>query len=265
MFSRWPIRVRLAAGFSAGLLVVLVLAGAFVFIQLRHSLNDAIEVNLAARAADTEALIEGTPAANIDLGGSRVGEGESTFTQILTPGARVVEATFPGGEPVVDRAALAEAADRPVYSEPVEVAGLDGPFRTEAFPVEGTAGKRIAVVGVTIGDREEALDGVLRAFAVGGPFALLLASLIGYGLGGRALAPVEAMRSRAREITLDRAGERLPRPAARDELQHGSPTRLTRCSTGLRARFSASGYLSPMPAMSCALRWPSSSRKSSSR
>ncbi len=95
---------------------------------------------------------------------------------------------------------------------------LDGPFRTEAFPVEGTAGMRIAVVGVTIGDREEALDGVLRAFAVGGPFALLLASLIGYGLGGRALAPVEAMRSRAREITLDRAGERLPRPAARDEL-----------------------------------------------
>lgn len=224
MFGRWPIRIRLAAGFSAGLLVVLVLAGAFVFIQVRHSLNDAIEISLAARAGDARSIIEGTPSREIDLGGRPVGEEESTFTQILSPGGRLIASTFPASEAVVGPGVLREAADRTAYSEPVEVAGLEGPFRTEAFRVQGPYGKRIAVVGVTISDRQETLSLIGKSFAIGGPLALLLASMIGYLLGARALAPVEAMRSRAREITLDRAGDRLPRPAADDELRRLADT-----------------------------------------
>ena len=67
-------------------------------------------------------------------------------------------------------------------------------------------------------DREEALAGLAGAFLIGGPIALLLASGLGYLLAGRALAPVEAMRRRAAEITLERSGERLPLPRADDEI-----------------------------------------------
>ena len=76
----------------------------------------------------------------------------------------------------------------------------------------------------TTRDRAEALSGISRAFALGAPLALLVASGIGYLLGARALAPVEAMRSRARQITFDEGGERLPVPVAEDELHNLADT-----------------------------------------
>jgi two-component system, OmpR family, sensor kinase len=48
--------------------------------------------------------------------------------------------------------------------------------------------------------------------------AVLLASVFGYLLASAGLRPVEAMRRRAREISLEQPGERLPLPAARDEV-----------------------------------------------
>jgi two-component system, OmpR family, sensor kinase len=48
---------------------------------------------------------------------------------------------------------------------------------------------------------------------------VLLASLLGYLLAGFALKPVEAMRARAAEVSLAAGGERLPLPAARDEIR----------------------------------------------
>ncbi|MGH3342444.1 MAG: sensor histidine kinase, partial [Carbonactinosporaceae bacterium] len=68
-------------------------------------------------------------------------------------------------------------------------------------------------------DRDEALAGLIASFAVGGPAAVLLASGIGYLLATAGLAPVEAMRRRAREVSLTDDGDRLPLPAARDEVR----------------------------------------------
>ena len=56
------------------------------------------------------------------------------------------------------------------------------------------------------------------AFLIGGPLALLLASLAGYALAGAALRPIEAMRRRAQEISTSSLHERLPVPAADDEV-----------------------------------------------
>jgi signal transduction histidine kinase len=68
-------------------------------------------------------------------------------------------------------------------------------------------------------DRDEALAGVVTSFVVGGVIAILLASGIGYLLARAGLAPVEAMRRRAREVSLARADERLPLPEAHDEVR----------------------------------------------
>jgi signal transduction histidine kinase len=46
-----------------------------------------------------------------------------------------------------------------------------------------------------------------------------LASLLGYLLATAGLRPVEAMRRRAGEVSLDRRGERLPLPEAKDEIR----------------------------------------------
>jgi two-component system, OmpR family, sensor kinase len=74
-------------------------------------------------------------------------------------------------------------------------------------------------VGQSLDDRDETLSGLAASFAVGGPIAVLLASIAGYLLAATGLRPVEAMRRRAREVSLTRPGERLPLPAARDEIR----------------------------------------------
>jgi two-component system, OmpR family, sensor kinase len=77
-------------------------------------------------------------------------------------------------------------------------------------------GDNLIVVGRSLEERDEVLAGLIAAFAVGGPIAVVLASLLGYVLAGSGLRPVEAMRRRAADLSLD---ERLPLPLARDELR----------------------------------------------
>ncbi len=67
-------------------------------------------------------------------------------------------------------------------------------------------------------DRDDVLAGLITTFAVGSPVAALVASVLGYVLAGVALRPVEAMRARAAEVSLAPGDERLPLPAAHDEI-----------------------------------------------
>jgi heavy metal sensor kinase len=94
------------------------------------------------------------------------------------------------------------------------VPGLDEPARMLALTVDG----RVLVVGATRENRAEILRSLLAAFLIGGPLALLLASLAGYALAGAALRPIEAMRRRAAEISTSSLAERLPVPPAQDEV-----------------------------------------------
>jgi two-component system OmpR family sensor kinase len=59
----------------------------------------------------------------------------------------------------------------------------------------------------------------VSSFALGGAVATLLASGLGYLLATVGLAPVEAMRRQAGEVSLLRPDQRLPLPAARDEIR----------------------------------------------
>jgi signal transduction histidine kinase len=76
----------------------------------------------------------------------------------------------------------------------------------------------VIVVGASREDREESLASLLAVLLTGGPIALLLAALAGYGLASAALRPVAAMRAEAAEISRLGSGTRLPVPAGRDEL-----------------------------------------------
>ena len=62
------------------------------------------------------------------------------------------------------------------------------------------------------------LPAAARRELLGGPIALLLASLAGYGVAAAALRPVEAMRLQASEIGDTELGRRLPMPHAEDEI-----------------------------------------------
>ena len=97
--------------------------------------------------------------------------------------------------------------------------------------------------GRSLEDRDETLAGLVAAFAIGGPLAILLASLLGYGLAAGALRPVEAMRRRATEVSLEerrraaaaaRGPGRDPRPGPDAERDAGPPARLVRARAAVR-------------------------------
>ena len=77
----------------------------------------------------------------------------------------------------------------------------------------------ILVVGTSREDAQEALKQLRDQLLVGGLLALVVAGGLGYGVAGAGLRPIEQMRARAATISDRSAGERLPLPAADDELR----------------------------------------------
>jgi len=218
MLDRLSIRARLTAAFAAAMLLILALAAVFVYLTVESDLEEALDESLSARADDVAALV-GTREGGIDgprLDVQRVGEDEEGFAQLVDADGRLLRATVPEAEPAITAGEAASAADRAIFITR-EQPGIDGEARILARPA-GEVGTSVVVVGASTEDNEETLAGLAGAFAVGAPVALLLASGLGYVLAGRGLAPIEAMRRRAGEITLEHSGERLPLPPADDEV-----------------------------------------------
>lgn len=198
--------------------VVLILTGIFVYLRLDSDLDRAIDDGLRSRADDVAALIVQADSGLADGGSVRLAESEEAFAQVLMPDGSVLDATPGASQPALDRSEIA-GLDAPVILDHRQVSGIEGEARLLARPVTAQGSSLIVVVGATVSDRGEALDGLLRALVLGGPIAVLLTSGIGYLLAGFSLAPVEAMRRRAQEVTLARSGERLPLPEAQDEIR----------------------------------------------
>jgi two-component system, OmpR family, sensor kinase len=183
--SRLPIRVRLTLAFAAAMVLVLAAAGVFVYAWVRADLDEGITETLQTRAVA------------VARSGAAAGAADDGFAQILAADGRLVESA--GG---------ARGAVEPVSGDR-RVPGIDGTARVLAH----AAGGDTVVVGQSLDDRDEVLAGLVAAFAIGGPLAVVLASILGYALAGAGLRPVEAMRRRAAA-----GAERLPLPAAHDEI-----------------------------------------------
>ena len=168
---------------------MLVAAAAFVYVQLRADLDESVDAALDSRAA---AVARGGAQAGL------AGDPEDGFAQLQSRDGRIIESA--GGSPGPVEAVSGER----------RVPGIDGTARVLARP----AGANMVVVGQTLEDRDEVLAGLIAAFAIGGPLAVVLASLLGYALAGAGLRPVEAMRRRAAA-----GDERLPLPEAHDEIR----------------------------------------------
>ena len=209
--SRLPIRLRLTLAFALAMALVLAATGAFLYFRLASSLDETIDEGLRARAAELARLVQNNPTL---LRGSAAGD--ESFGQVLLPDGGVIDGTPQiGDDPLVGEAVRANAADGEVMLERGGVQGIEGRVKLLAVPLP--AGQTL-VVGASLEERDEALAGLLGELLIIGPVALLLASLLGYGIGTLALRPVEAMREEANAISASEPGRRLPVPAARDEV-----------------------------------------------
>lgn len=219
MLGRLSIRARLTIAFAGALLLVLALAGLVVYQRLDSELTQSVDNGLASRADDLAALVATAEDDLPKLSGSRVVESDEVFSQILTPDGEVVASTLPPGAGRALDPAEIDRANRESVLVERQVPGIENGARVLGRPASSAAGAFVVVAGASTEDRAEALDGLSNAFLVGAPIALVLASGIGYLLATRSLRPVEAMRRRAQDITLERSGERLPLPRAEDEIR----------------------------------------------
>jgi two-component system OmpR family sensor kinase len=195
--SRLPIRLRLTLAFAAAMAAVLALTGTLLYLGLRSSLDEAINDGLETRLAD------------IAAGAGRGADSEERLTQVISQTSE---------RPILDPDELeqVEAGERLRLER--EVPGLDGRARLLASEVDTPQGRRAVVAGASLEDRDEALRELLGQLVLVGPAALLLASLLGYGIATAALRPVESMRAEAAAISGAEPGRRLPLSSARDEI-----------------------------------------------
>ena len=216
--DRLPIRVRLTAAFAVAMLVVLVGAAAFVYLRQRADLTETIDHGLERRSDDVAALIERSEGGVAHLGAGRLTDPEDTFVEVLTPSGRRVQGTQGVHVVALTRPEVRDASHHATLIEH-QVRGIEGTARMLARPLAVEGRRLVLVVGISLADRDETLSGLATSFLIGVPVAVLLASGIGYWLARAGLAPVEAMRRRARRVSLGHGSERLPLPDAHDEIR----------------------------------------------
>ena len=205
-----PVRLRLTLAFAAGMAVVLTALGAFLYVRLGAELRSSIDLGLRSRAQVVRADVADTV---VPAGSGGLSDPDEAFTQVLDDtGAIIASSPEVADIPLVGPADLGRAG--PSFLDR-SVAGLEDPARLLIVPIDRS---RTIVVGATLSDRRESLDQLVAVFLIGGPVALLLVSLGGWGLAGAALRPVERMRREAAAISASEPERRLPVPPGDDEL-----------------------------------------------
>jgi len=193
---------------------VLAATGLFLYVRLGSALDRTIDQGLRARAADVAALVE---QADTGLREAQNLPGRDTgFAQVVGVEGTVVDAT-PGlaGQPLLtDRQLELARRGETFFAQTID----DERVRLLAMPVTAQDQRLVVIVGASLETRSDALGDLESQLLVGGPIALLLASLGGYVLAAAALRPVERMGERAATISTASPGRRLPVPPADDEI-----------------------------------------------
>jgi two-component system OmpR family sensor kinase len=217
--ARIPIRLRLTLAFAAAMAVVLAATGLFVYLRLGVTLDRAINQSLRSRAGDVAALVDGAGAGLGAANRPNLVDQEESFAQVLDAHGAVLDSTPRlAGERLLTADQLTLATQRTIRVDRPPFPDSDEPLRLLATPVRSKAGTVVVVVGASLEERGEALENLTRQLLLGGPLALLVASLLGYLLAAAALRPVESMRREAEAVSAAEPGRRLPLPPATDEI-----------------------------------------------
>jgi len=196
--GRLPVRVRLTLSFATVMVVLFGLIALLLYFIFEAGLDTSIHDSLTSRA-DELAPVIATSSLQTPLTSAN---GDFALILVARTGS-VLDGDSPLGRPRPYRSGLSDH---------------DG-YRLLVQPLANTQPREVLVVGVSLSQRNGALNTLAELLFVGGPIALLIACAAGYVLAERVLAPVERMRRRAEGISGKRSGARLPVPDSRDELQ----------------------------------------------
>jgi signal transduction histidine kinase len=217
--ARTPVRVQVALAFAAVMALLLGGTGLFLYLRLGSTLQQTVDEGLASRADDVAALVRQAGAGRLGDGGSLLAEQGEDLAQVLDARGRVVDAPpVLRDRPLIPAGLVRRATTRPVYRDIAHVPPRGDHVRVRASAINVDGHSFVVVVGSSLEPSEDAQRQLGGLLLIGGPVALLLASLAGYGAAAGALRPVEQMRRRAREIRAPQLGRRLPVPPSADEV-----------------------------------------------
>jgi len=216
--SRLPLRVRLVAGFSAAMLVLLVAAGAFVYWRVEYALDRGLDTELAQATAVITPLVQ--PDGSVSS--PEAADATGTGWQVLSQDGAVLDAGRPAPQESLVPASRLDRVGTGTHTFDVGtfLPASDEPYRVRISALTGQPGSSPAaylLVGVRRDHRDEALRELLLQLALAGLGALVIASVVGNLLARAALAPVERYRRRAAEIAAGAPDLRLEVPPDRDD------------------------------------------------
>lgn len=208
--ARIPIRAKLTLVFSGAIAAMLAVIGVAIYFHFKSGLDADLNSALRARVGDLATLARDQPRERFEPGRPLVAR-EASFAQILDLRGRVVESSPRlAGAPLISVRELERTRSGPVFFQRGEQSRL---------LAERLSSPRLVVVaGVSLDQRERAMETLAGGLLVGGPLALALVSALGYALASRALAPVEEMRQQAELMSASSSGARLSMPVPDDEL-----------------------------------------------
>jgi two-component system OmpR family sensor kinase len=209
---RLPIRWRLTITFAAVMATLLAALIAFLYFHFRSDLDYNINQSLRARAQDIAVLLRQENPAATRGALQRLPAGNSNVVQVLGRSGRVLGTTAGPTQP-----ALLHTSELGTALRAARLIQRGETFRLYSLPLPRA--QRIVVVGVSLAERDAALDKLDNNLAIGVPPALLLATLAAYAMAAGALRPVEKMRRRAATISTEEISTRLPLPGSQDEIR----------------------------------------------
>jgi signal transduction histidine kinase len=210
----WPGSVRARAALGATAVVAVALAAAsFALLAIMHT-------NLQ-RSADEAATQQA------DTVGRLAAQGELPELVPLTHGADFIQVVDADGNVV---AASQSLTGRPAirhlhpHDGELRAAWSGEPFheghrqRIVAITAQTPTGKVTVYAGTSLRDADQADEITEVALGIGTPLLLATVALVTWWVTGRALRPVEAIRSEVAEITSHALHRRVPVPDAQDEV-----------------------------------------------
>ena len=215
-----PLRVRITTWYSAVLAIGFSFLGLIAFYVMRGSIHETVDENLQDQIQGVRELIERTaPRGRAEL------RRELDQDEQIRAGSDLLQVSDPAGNWVYRSGTMAQYGPATAESgTSVTTQQPNGvPLRVMTLPVRAGGETYIVQLAYPLDDFYEALDRFRRVLFLSSPLLLLLASVGGYWLSRRALAPVDQITREARSIS----AQNLPPPGGAphgDELQRLSQT-----------------------------------------
>jgi signal transduction histidine kinase len=224
--SRGTVRVRTTAGAVFVVGVALIAVAATMVMLMQKALTDGIRMSAFLRADEIQTSLESKD--QVSPGpqdcGDLVLEEDEEFVRILDLRGDILCVSRNLRSALIDDPeALAGVA--PGDPRRLGISFEEDESRRDIDPFLAVATQRtigdqqiIIVVGQALEPVRESTRIVVGLFVIGIPILLAVVGLVTWGVVGRSLAPVEAIRSEVEAISTEELHRRVPAPASKDEI-----------------------------------------------